>query len=309
MLSLSARAVTVASCCCSCRKRQRWPDREPCLWLLASAASQSASALDAASPARSVRQLSHGQRHASNRHGRLLYIHSRSRRVSARLAATKHRLRIAPPAAAAVVPPQPVPRAPPSVASRSFAQAQMSEAMANAAGSDHSAPSGRRSHAHSPSPDGDRQSSRSGPLVISSSSSPPSHPSLHLSSSSAARLLLPFTCFPFPSCCLSAPVGVPPCRSSCLRIPAAIEAAVGGQSTSADRQARHCVVLPPAAAGAPTDSACSSSHRQMSSPLSFSLFLSFFVVLSLFVFSFLCSSLAEAAATERSHVRRSQQQP
>jgi len=70
-----------------------------------------------------------------------------------------------------------------------------------------------------PSPHGDRQSVRSEPLVISSSSSPPSHPSLHLSSSSAARLLLPFTCFPFPSCCLSAPVGVPPCRSSCLRIP------------------------------------------------------------------------------------------
>jgi len=137
------------------------------------------------------------------------------------------------------------------------------------------------------------------PLILPSTSHPP--PPLVCCSLSLVSRFLPAVCRP-PSAFL-------PADHPVFEFPAAIEAAVGGQSTSADRQARHCVVLPPAAAGASTDSACSSSHRQMSSPLSFSLFLSFFVVLSLFVFSLLCSSLAEAAATERSHVRRSQQQP
>lgn len=222
MLSLSARAVAVASCCCSCRKRQRWPDRQTCLWLLAvrrlPPAAQSAGALDAASPARSARQLSHRQCHASTRHGRLLYIHSRSRRVSARLApianrATsrcgRHRRRSssARPSRATF---RGQPLARPGTDERSDGRCGRQRPQ-RLIGPPFARPF--------PSPDGDRPSVRSEPLVISSSSSPPSHPSLHLSSSSAARLLLPFTCFPFPSCCLSAPVGVPPCRSSCLRIP------------------------------------------------------------------------------------------
>jgi len=50
--------------------------------------SAASTALHAASPSRSVRQLSHRQRHASTRHGQLLYIHSRWNslwRVSVRL--------------------------------------------------------------------------------------------------------------------------------------------------------------------------------------------------------------------------------